>query len=137
MGFQKVAGARKYFKYRECEKGQKLIHEGLYVGPEEGKFGIQHVFRLRGGSKDTVVLNSAGHLNWLLENYATPGKTFCNVFYDGKNLLERGAMKGKEAHRFELEVETESGAVVSHSDEPVNVDAFADLPPPSDADISL
>jgi len=101
-GFKKVAGARKYFKYTECEKGQKLVSAGVYVGPEEGKFGTNHIFRQDDGQ--VVSLNSSGHLNWLLENYATPGRTVCNVIYGGKEVLQKGSMKGKEAHRFELEI---------------------------------
>lgn len=103
MAFQKVAGARKYFKYAECEQGQRLVVEGLYVGPEQGKYGVQHVFKQK--DKEVVVLNSSGHLNWLLENYASAGTSLCNVIYDGKTVLDKGPMKGKEAHRFELEID--------------------------------
>lgn len=110
-GFKKVAGARKYYKYAECSKGQKLIAAGLYVGPEEGKFGINHIFRQDDGQ--VVSLNSSGHLNWLMESHTTPGKTICNVYYDGKEVLQKGAMKGKEAHRFELEVKEPGGAVAA------------------------
>lgn len=110
-GFRKVAGARKYYKYSECDKGQKLVSAGLYVGPEEGKFGINHVFKQEDGQ--TISLNSAGHLNWLLEDNTTAGKTVCNVYYDGKEMLTKGAMKGKEAHRFELEVREPQTHVVS------------------------
>jgi hypothetical protein len=102
MGFKKVAGARKYFKYVECEKGQKLVDSGLYVGPEEGRFGVNHIFRQNDGQ--VISLNSSGHLNWLLENHTTVGESVCNVIYDGKEVLQKGMMKGKEAHRFELEI---------------------------------
>ena len=100
--FRKVAGSRKYFKYAECEDGQLLVKAGVYAGPEEGKFGVQHVFKQQDG--EIVVLNSSGHLNWLLDSHAAPG-TLCNVFYKGRHMLTKGAFKGKEAHNFELEVD--------------------------------
>jgi len=106
MAFKKVAATRKYYKYSECEKGQMLIDNGLYVGEEQGKYGIQHIFKQQDGQ--VVVLNSAGQLNWQLENHATPGKTRCNVFYAGKITLEKGAMAGKESHQFELETDDDA-----------------------------
>lgn len=74
---------------------------GLYVGEEQGKFGIQHVFKEK---KETVVLNSAGHLNWLLSNHVQPGQ-LCNVIYAGKVVIPKGTFAGKDAHNFELEVD--------------------------------
>lgn len=85
----------------------------MYQGPEEGKFGIQHVFRQDNG--EIVVLNSAGHLNWLLENHAPTG-SLCNVSYAEKILLTKGAFKGKDAHNFELEVDDEDGGRVVRKD---------------------
>lgn len=102
MAYQKVATQRKYFKYAECQKGQKLVDEGVYLGTEEGKFGIQHIFRQKDG--ETVVLNKSGHLDYLLAENATKG-TKCNVIYDGKIVLTKGPFKGKEANNFELEVD--------------------------------
>jgi len=102
MAFVKVSGARKYFKYSECEKGQKLVDQGTFIGSEEGKFGVQHLFKGKDGS--TTVLNSAGHLNWLLDEHVNTND-LVNVYYEGKEMLLKGPMKGKEAHRFELEVD--------------------------------
>jgi hypothetical protein len=125
MAFKKVSGARRYYKYNECKPGQKLVDAGVYVGPEEGKFGTQHVFKQQNG--EIVVLNSAGQLNWQLDNYATPGATLCNVFYAGKNMLTKGAFKGKEAHNFELEVDDEyTGAKVRHAESAPEVALTAD-----------
>lgn len=96
-----MSGKRKYFKYNECKEKDVLVAAGTYVGSEEGKFGVQHVFRQKDG--DIVVLNSAGHLNFLLENHVQVG-SICNVIYAGKVRLTRGAMAGKDAHNFEVEV---------------------------------
>lgn len=134
MAFTKVSGARTYFKYKECEQGQKLVDDGLYIGEEQGKFGVQHIFRQK--DKKTVVLNSAGHLNWLLENYTTPGKTHCNVIYDKRVKLTKGAMAGKEAHTFELEVD-DGGEFKIHSDAPEQTGMTAYQTGDDDADITL
>jgi len=111
MAFQKVGGSRKYFKYSECTPGQKLIENGLYVGAEEGKYGVQHIFNLP--SKETAVLNSAGKLNYQLENFATPGKTRCNVTYAGKSKITKGAMAGKDFHDFDTEVDDGDGVLAA------------------------
>lgn len=101
MAFRKVAGSRKYFKYNECTVGQKLVDNGEFLGSEDGKYGIQHLFDEDG---TTVVLNSSGHLNWLLKNHVKTGQRV-NVEYSGKVRLTKGAMVGKDAHTFDLEVD--------------------------------
>lgn len=110
MTFKRVSGARKYFKYAECAPGQKLIENGVYLGPEDGKFGIQHLFR--GTDGVTTVLNSAGHLNWLLKAHVTAGQRV-NVTYVGKDTLPGGKFEGKEAHGFELDVDDDPATVVT------------------------
>lgn len=105
MAFKQVAGARTYYKYAECTDGQKLVDDGEFVGTEEGKFGVQHIFRQR--DSKVVCLNSAGHLNWLVDNHVKPGSR-CNVYYAGKTTLTKGAMAGKEAHNFSLEIDDEA-----------------------------
>jgi acetyltransferase-like isoleucine patch superfamily enzyme len=102
MGFKKVSGTRKYFKYKDCAPGQVLVENGEYLGSEEGKFGIQHLFRQEDG--ETVCLNSAGHLNYLIEKNVKPGM-HCNVIYAEKVALTSGTFAGKEAHNFELEID--------------------------------
>jgi hypothetical protein len=116
MAFKKVAGRRVYYKFKDCTPGQVLVNGGRYIGPEQGKYGIQHIFLEDDGTK-TVVLNSSGHLNWLLENYATSGKSLCNVIYSERVLLTKGAMAGKEAHNFELEIDDgDNTPVVKHKE---------------------
>jgi hypothetical protein len=102
MAFKKVATSRKYFKYADCNPGDVLVNEGTYVGPEEGRYGVQHIFKQRNG--EIVCLNSSGHLNWLIENHVSPG-VVVNILYKERVTLTKGPMAGKDAHNFELEVE--------------------------------
>lgn len=104
MAFKKVQAVAKYFKYKDCTPGQMLVDNGTYHGIIQGKFGIEHKFIQKNG--DVVVLNSAGHLNWLLENYTQPGDAV-NVFYKECHLLEKGKFAGKDCHYFEIEVDDE------------------------------
>jgi len=115
MAFKRVNGERTYFKYAACNKDDMLVKEGLYVGEVEGKYGVEHIFKQEHDGK-TVVLNHSGHLDWLLKEYATPGRTLCNVIYDEKVILTKGAMTGKPAHRFHLEVDDGKGEKATHSD---------------------
>jgi len=110
MAFVKVSGSKKFFKYGECKKGDVLIAGGTYLGQEEGKFGIEHNFKLPSG--ELAVLNSAGHLNWLVQNFLPVG-TVCNIVYGGKDVIAKGTFKGKESHRFDLEVD--NGVAVGSS----------------------
>lgn len=104
MAFKKVSGGSfKYVKYAECEEGQVLA-EGTYLGHRQGTYGIQH--QIKEDSGDITVLNSSGHLNWLLENLATPGDCV-RVTYDGMVKVPKGPMKGKASHQFVLELDEE------------------------------
>lgn len=105
MAFQTVSTQAKYFKYAECTKGQKLVDAGVYKGTSEGKFGILHNFQQQNG--ETVVLNHAGKLDWLMENKVAVGQ-LVNVIYTGKEKLPSNAKyPGKEAHNFEVQVDNE------------------------------
>jgi hypothetical protein len=125
MAFKKVTGSKRYVKYNECTPGQKLVSEGSYLGPYQGKYGVLHDFKEKGG--EIACLNSSGQLNYLLETHVATGDV-CNVYYKGKVLLSKGTFKGKEAHNFEIEVDD-----AKHSDdEPDAVAAVKD-----DNDIAL
>lgn len=52
-------------------------------------------------SGDTVVLNSAGNLEYLMEQVGLG--ELCRVHYLGKTEIKSGTMKGKEAHNYEVE----------------------------------
>ena len=105
MAFKKIAGVRKYYKYKDCTPGQRLVEDGEYTGSEEGKFGIQHIFNQRNG--EVVCLNSAGHLNYLLKEHVKTGMRV-NVIYADRKTLAKGPFAGKEAHTFDIEVDDAS-----------------------------
>lgn len=118
MAFQKVGnGKLSFVKYKDCEEGQVLA-EGTYLGTKDGTYGIQHQIKDENG--DVTVLNSSGHLNFLLENHVTKGD-YIRVIYSGKEVLSKGKFKGKESHQFEVLVDSErstDGANVSTVDIP-------------------
>lgn len=131
MAFKKVGnGNFKYVKYAEAEVGQVLA-EGTYLGSRQGTYGIQH--QVRDDQGDVTVLNSSGHLNFLLENHVTKGD-YIQVSYKGTELLKKGKFKGKEMHQFEVGVDTDrendkSAAPVegANAPAPANTDDDDDL----------
>jgi hypothetical protein len=102
MVIRSVTGSKKYFRYADCEDGEMLIENGVYLGETEGRYGIQHEFRLQDGT--VVVLNSAGHLNFQLQHYVKPGQA-CWVVYSGKGEVPSGPLKGKMFHRFDVQID--------------------------------
>jgi acetyltransferase-like isoleucine patch superfamily enzyme len=104
MAFLPVDGQIKYYKLNECTKGQKLVDNGEYVGVVQGKFGDQFKFRQKDGQ---IVVIGGRDLAVKLENHAPEG-TFCNVYYDEKIVLTSGAMKGKDCHKFKLEIDPDT-----------------------------
>lgn len=105
MGFKSLNQSIKYFKYNECNPEDVLVQEGVYLETFEGKFGHQHKFREK-ESGQLVVLNSAGHLNYQVNQLKT-GQVV-RVIYKGTTVLEKGAMSGKEAHQFDVQVDEDS-----------------------------
>ncbi len=104
MAFKKVGnGNFKYIKYAECEAG-KPIATGTYLGTRQGTYGIQH--QVRDDKGDVTVLNSSGHLNYLLENNISKGD-YIQVIYVGTEEMTKGKYKGKEMHQFEVGVDTD------------------------------
>jgi len=95
---QELGAKTNYFKYSECKDGQTLVDKGVYLGQKQGKFGRQNNF-LVGGAK--TVLNSAGHLNYKLDEFVKVGDTV-TIIYDGKEKLEKGTFAGKECHQFKV-----------------------------------
>ncbi len=95
---QEVGSKTNYFKYAECEEGQTLVDKMVYKGESQGRFGRQNNF-VGGGEK--TVLNSAGQLNYKLDEFVTEGDTV-SVIYDGTEILESGSFKGKSVHNFKV-----------------------------------
>lgn len=107
MEFRSVGGAKKYFKYSECSKGDVLV-QGKYLGTSPNKFGKDnHDFKPVDGGP-TVCLNSAGHLNYLIESNVMVGD-IVQVTYEGTEKLDKGAFKGKDVHKFDLAIAESEG----------------------------
>lgn len=94
-----LGGAKKFIKYSECEKGDVLIEQGRFLGSYEGNYGVCWEFE---SNDEITVLNSAGQLNYVLENHAKEGDIL-DVIYEGKTEVPKGPMKGKMAHQFKVE----------------------------------
>jgi hypothetical protein len=103
MPFQKLNVEKKFYQYKNLKKNQSL--EGTYVKKGEDKFGgVTHEFR--DPEKELIhVLNSSGHLNYLMREHAQFGD-YCRVTYKGKQKLpEASKFAGKESHNFDLEID--------------------------------
>lgn len=124
--FNKVGGIKKYFKYKECEPGQVLV-TGKYIGRSPNKFGKDnHDFKPEDGGP-TVCLNSAGHLNYLLETYCNVGDTV-QVIYEGEEILDKGNYAGKASHQFEVLVAEGGGAESPEVEEEVEEEVVEAAP---------
>ena len=99
--FKKVGGMKRYVKYAELKKGEVIV-TGKYIGRTPNKFGKENYEFLPDDGGPITCLNHSGQLGYLIDSYLEEGDT-CRVTYAGKNVLESGAFKGKEAHTFELE----------------------------------
>lgn len=130
MAFKKVGeGNYKYVKYTEAEPGQVLA-EGVYAGSKQGTYGIQHHFRK---GDEITVLNSSGHLNYMLENYVTKGDTV-RVKYKGTEQVTKGKFKGKDMHQFEVLVDD---SVPNTIPESLRTGTLASVPDTDDDDDDL
>lgn len=110
--FRKVTQP-KYISYKDAKPGDLLV-EGTYAKKEmvpgfEGKGTVpQFTFITLTGEK--VILNSAGHLNYLLDKEAKEGD-YVRLTYLGKETLrdkKTGKLSTKASHQFELEVADEN-----------------------------
>lgn len=103
--FKKVGGPRTYVKFSECKVGDVLV-EGKYIGTVANQFNKDkpnYEFKPLNGEAN-VVLNSAGKLVYLMDTYVQVGD-LVQVTYKGKSKIDKGPMKGKEAHDFEVAVD--------------------------------
>ena len=113
MAFKKIETQISY-PLSTAQKGDKLVHEGMYTGSKEGVYGRTHHFKEKSGK---VVGLSGGQMNYLVEDAGiiVPGRSY-NVYYEGKNVIPKGPMAGKEAHSFSIEAdEDEETQVVEKS----------------------
>ena len=119
MAMKKAFISRTYTKYKECTPGQILINDGIYKKSEIGGYDkLNHIFGVEGGE---AVLNSANKLNYLVENFLTPGMK-CRVVYVGKFIVTKGKYQGKEAHDFELFVDDSEEGLVAPDEDIIRAD---------------
>ena len=103
MAFEKRNLPKEYFKYKECSKGQ-ILCEGHWIKCGEDNYG-NPTYEFKNKEDGTIyVLNSSGHLNYLMNEYAVIGD-YCRVTYAGTEVAEKGKFKGKDYHTFDLEVD--------------------------------
>lgn len=76
----------------KLEADTDLVVEGV------DKDGKRYTTSINSG--DTVIVNGAGNLNYLMKD-VNPGG-LCQISYNGKVLLSKGPQKGKEAHNFKV-----------------------------------
>lgn len=74
-----------------------LADVDLKIEGVDGK-GDRYVREINKG--DTLVINGAGNLNYLMKSIG-PGE-LCQISYFGKKEIEKGKMKGMLAHTFEV-----------------------------------
>lgn len=78
-----------------------VILEGVYVGTLPNKFNeTKPDYKFQKENGDTVVLNSAGNLQYQMK--AVSIGTLTQISYLGKQKITKGAMAGKESHNFEV-----------------------------------
>jgi len=66
----------------------------------EGKDGNGNTYLTKVSAGDTLVINGAGNLNYLMKSVG-PGN-LCQINYFGKKEIAKGPHKGKLAHSFEV-----------------------------------
>ncbi len=106
MAFKKMNIRPAYKKNSEYKPGEVIIDGGVYERIKEDNYGRNtHIFRLDDDSLKAV--NHAGHLTYLLEEYANFGD-YCRITYKGIAKIEASKkQKGKtnDPHTFDLEID--------------------------------
>ena len=119
MNYTRELGQKRFIKLAELEKGQDVA-VGKFLGFVTGKFGQEGQMELEDGA--IMCLPKAGHLNYLLEEFAKEGESY-RIVYDGKETIENGKYAGTMGHRFKL-FGAES---VAEEPEEEDEDEFGDL----------
>ena len=118
--FQTI-GDTKYFKYKDCEKGDLLV-QGEFVKEFEGMYGAQFEYMSDDGSP--VVLNAAAKLTAKMK-FAKPGDRV-RITYDGETTVHTGPMKGKPMHLFEVSIAKRKTPAVEETSLSEAVDSVED-----------
>lgn len=115
-----VTNELKTFKYKELNKGDVLVQEGVYLESKPDKFGgTSHFFEEVNGER--VCLWSAKQLNYLVDAHLREGIK-CKIEYNGEIVLEKGMMKGKPCHQFKLYKERTTLAPAEAKQTEMNLD---------------
>ncbi len=83
MAFEKVNAPKQFHKFADMKKDE-VICEGHFIAMGEDKFG-NNTYEFK-NCEATHVLNSSGHLNYLMSTYAQLGD-YCRVTYKGTTKL--------------------------------------------------
>lgn len=83
------------------------ILEGVYLSSQPNQMDDAKLdYKFETASGETVILNGAGNLGRQME--AVTVGTLVRINYNGKQLIQSGPRKGKEAHNFLVLVESEA-----------------------------
>ncbi len=115
MAFQSLNSPIKFLGgYMEADKVTPkyaegdILAEGTFIGSFKNKFNEDkpHIM-LRLEDQSRVVVNTAGHLHYMFYgDDSQVGKgDYVRITYQGYELLEKGKMAGKHAHRFEVAID--------------------------------
>jgi hypothetical protein len=128
MAYQKVTVEKKYHPYKDCKPGDVLA-EGVFLREGKDQFDGK-TYEFRDPDKDHIdVLNSCGHLNYLMKEYMSPGD-WGRITYQGKNKIAKGKFKGKDSHSLDLDIDPERSvkvAAITTSTEELPSQAAEDL----------
>lgn len=93
-------------KASEFQAGQTVV-VGTYEGTRTNEFGPLHSFRDGDGNLRTIA--GSGKLNYLIEKAAgLKGGEVVKIVYLGQDKIQKGEMKGRMAHNFDLLVDTDA-----------------------------
>ncbi len=132
MAFERLGGPKTFINLKEHSAGDVLL-EGIFTHTYQGMYGDNYQFRCE--PQGDVVIGSVGHLKYCMKE-VNQGD-YIRLIYNGREILTKGAFKGKSAHTFELlrDPEKSIASVTVPPVEPVldpdvggdDLDSFGDL----------
>lgn len=107
MAFREVnmSGNVEFVKLSQATAGDVLA-VGIYDGTRENEYGISYAIRQQDDT--TKMLGSWGQLAYLIKNAGLKGGELVRVTYKGQEAITKGPHKGRPAHSFGLEVDTDA-----------------------------
>tara|TARA_R110002020_G_scaffold341875_5_gene556440 strand:+ start:84 stop:488 length:405 start_codon:yes stop_codon:yes gene_type:complete len=89
----------RYVKPSELNNGDILV--GVFKETKTSEFGPTYLLETDG---ETIGLNGCGSLNWQIDNISPTAGDVLKVTYGGMKTIEKGAMRGKDCHEFNVKV---------------------------------